>query len=135
MSDISYFLTHGVDGIQQWSFNGSTKKLNNAITFNSSPAGGDDPKNKPSDMFLSQSGNFFAIATKETLKLYKQKPDNGSIELKPFLELPVPDARQVNFSPKGNFVAVNAPLYTVNDCNLKIFNLKDGKLLLGKLNS
>lgn len=130
MAESTFFITYGSNGVVQWNLNGKANKLGNGTPFNF--AGGDDPNKKPTDIFISQNGKYFAIATKESLKLYNQNQPVGSVEPRSCLELPVPDARQVNFSPKGNFVAVNAPLYTVNDNNLKIFDMRTGNLLIGK---
>lgn len=120
------FVTLTAKGVQLWCQKSTSKVVKNKWSLL-----GADASSTITDCFLSDDGNYLAIALKQSVLIYKQeRPDEGFSKV--LIELPVVEAKAINFSPESTFVAIGTSVTQTESKNLKLYNLSTGKLLYGK---
>lgn len=121
----SHFVTYNSAGVHLWAEQSASKLVQNkrCIVPND--------QNEPIfDCFLSDDGNYLAVALRHSVRIYRQStPDSGFSTVT--YDLPINEAKLVNFSPKSTFVAILATNTPADDKNLKIYSLSTGKLFYG----
>lgn len=117
------FITLTAKGVQLWCQQSPSKSVQNKWSLL-----GADASSPITDCFLSDDGTCLAVTLRQSVLIYRQeRPDEGFSKL--HLELPIAEAKSINFSPKSTFVAVGTALTSMESKNLRLYEVSTGKLL------